>query len=157
MVVLQIIALWLASTAVGAAAFPLVFSVCPRLKDRGWAVSRIVGLVLTAFPAWILSHARILPYGTVSVILSLVILGGVSWLMSRGRGKELAAFLQEKKNLLLTIEGIFLLFFLLFLLFVALNPNIDPDSERFMDYALLNGIEKTAYFPPSTPGWRGRR
>lgn len=156
MVLLQIIALWAASTVVGAAAFPLVFSVCPRLKDRGWAISRIVGLVLTAFPAWILSHGRILPYGTISIVLSLAILAGASWLVSRGKGRELRAFLNEKKNLLLTIEGLFLLFFVLFLLFVSLNPNIDPDSERFMDYALLNGIEKTDYFPPLDPWMSGK-
>lgn len=157
MILLQIIALWLASTVVGTVAFPLVFSVAGRLKDRGYAISRVVGLVLITFPAWILSSARILPFGTVSVGLSLLALAAFSWRAAGRNRKELIAFFREKKILLLTIEGLFLLFFILFLLFVALNPNIDPDSERFMDYALLNGIEKTAYFPPLTPGWRGRR
>jgi len=156
MIVAQIIALWLASTAAGAAAFPLVFSFSGRLRDRGWAVSRIVGLVLITFLAWILSHGRILPFGTVSTALSLLVLAGVSWRAMKGRGRELAAFLREKKGLLMAIEALFLVFFILFLLFVSLNPNIDPDSERFMDYALLNGIEKTAYFPPLDPWMSGK-
>lgn len=148
MILIQIIALWLASTVIGAAAFPLLFTVMPRLRDRGYAVSRIVGLVLITFLFWILSHAGILPFGTISVAISLLGLALVSWRISKGKGNELVAFLKEKKGLLLTIEGLFLVFFILFLLFVSLNPNIDPDSERFMDYAILNGIEKTAYFPP---------
>jgi YYY domain-containing protein len=156
MVLLHIIALWLASTLVGAAAFPLVFSVCGRLKDRGWAVSRIIGLVLIAFLAWILSHARVLPFGTISVAFSLLVLAGVSWLLVKGEKAELLSFLKEKKGLLLAIEGIFLAFLILFLLFVALNPNIDPDSERFMDYALLGGIENTNYFPPLDPWMSGK-
>lgn len=156
MILWQIIALWLASTLVGVAAFPLLFSVCSRLKDRGWAVSRVIGLLLITFLSWILSHLRILPFGTISVVLSLLILAGVSWLMTKGKRDELLAFLKAKKGLLLTIEGLFLVFFILFLLFVSLNPNIDPDSERFMDYALLNGIEKTAYFPPLDPWMSGK-
>ncbi len=156
MLIIHIIALWLASTVIGAAAFPLVFPISGRLKDRGWAVSRIIGLVLITFLAWILSHARVLPFGTVSVALSLLVLTGVSWRVAKGKRKELLAFLKEKKGLLATIEGLFLLFFILFLLFIALNPNIDPDSERFMDYALLNGIEKTDYFPPLDPWMAGK-
>ncbi len=156
MIVWQVIALWLVSTLIGAAAFPLLFSCCGRLRDRGYSVSRIVGLVLITFLAWVLSHGRVLPFGTVSLGLSLLVLAVLSWRAAVKNRQELAAFLREKKGLLITAEGIFIAFFVLFLLYVALIPNISPATERFMDYALINGIEQTSYFPPLDPWMSGK-
>ncbi len=156
MIVWQVIALWLASTVVGAAAFPLLFSLFGRLKDRGWAVSRMIGLVLITFLSWILSHLRILPFGTVSLVFSLLVLAALSGRAAVKHREELLSFLREKKGLIFTVEAALIVSLVLFLLFVALIPNITPATERFMDYALINGIEQTDYFPPLDPWMSGK-
>ena len=156
MIFLQIIILWLISTVLGVAAFPLLFSILPGLKDRGYSISRVVGLVLVTFLSWLLSSLKIFPFGTASVIFSLLCLICLSlWAGYRNRG-ELLAFLKKEFKLLLLIELIFLVALIVLLLIVALNPNIDPETERFMDYALLNSIDQTDYFPPLDPWFAGK-
>jgi len=156
MIFLQIIILWLISTVLGIAAFPLLFSILPGLKDRGYSISRVVGLVLVTFLSWLLSSLKIFPFGTASVIFSLLCLICLSlWAGYRNRG-ELLAFLKKEFKLLLLIELIFLVALIVLLLIVALNPNIDPETERFMDYALLNSIDRTDYFPPLDPWIAGK-
>src|SRR5207249_4986247 len=41
------------------------------------------------------------------------------------------------RGLKVSIEGLFLLGMLLFVFLARRNPAVDPDSERFMDYAFL--------------------
>ncbi len=156
MVLTQTIALWLVSTLIGVIAFPLLYTICPRLKDRGYAIARVTGLVFVTFIAWFLSSIKVLPFGTGSLLLALICLLGLSLRLGYGRRKELFSFLKENSRLILLIEVIGIVFLIVFLFIVSLNPNIDPDSERFMDYALLNSIDRTAYFPPLDPWFSGR-
>jgi len=156
MILIQIILLWLISLVLGVAAFPLLFSILPRLKDRGYSISRVVGLVLVTFLSWLLSSLKIFPFGTASVIFSLLCLIGLSLWAGYKNREVLLAFLKKEFKLLLLIELIFLIALVIMLLIVALNPNIDPETERFMDYALLNSIDQTEYFPPLDPWMAGK-
>ncbi len=156
MILLQIIYIWLITTLIGVISFPLFFSICPRLKDRGYSISKILGLTTIAFIAWILSSLKLLPFGTFSVGLATAVLAALSFWLGRKNREELFSFLRKNLKLILGLELIFLVGLAFFLLVISLNPNIDPDSERFMDYALLNGIDRTEYFPPLDPWFGGR-
>lgn len=144
------------STVLGVVTFPLLFSILPRLRDRGYSIARAVGLVLIAFISWILSSFNILPFGTASALFSLFCLLVVSvWVGYRNR-QDLITFLKKELKLFLIIELVFLAALIVILLIVSLNPNIDPETERFMDYALLNSIDQTEYFPPLDPWMSGK-
>lgn len=156
MIFMQILVLWVISTVLGVAAFPLLFSILPGLKDRGYSVSRVVGLVLVTFLSWLLSSLKIFPFGTASVIFSLLCLICLSLWAGYMNREELLTFLKKEFKLLLLIELIFLIALIVLLLIVSLNPNIDPETERFMDYALLNSIDRTDYFPPLDPWFAGK-
>ncbi|MCX6349717.1 MAG: DUF2298 domain-containing protein [Candidatus Aureabacteria bacterium] len=90
------------------------------------------------------------------MILGAALVALVSGIFGWRNRAELFAYIRENKRLLLGLEAFFFVAFLLFLWIVSLNPDINPDSERFMDYALLNGIDRTDYFPPPDPWLSGK-
>jgi len=151
-----IVYLWFVITVLGLIAFPLVFVAAGRLRDRGWSISKVVSLVLVTYVSWLLSSLKIASFGAASVGLGAILLAAVSVFFAWRNRRELFSFLQENRRLLLGLELFFFAAFLVFLLIVSLNPDINPDSERFMDYALLNGIDRTDYFPPTDPWLSGR-
>ena len=65
-------ALWWLFTveALGLAAFPLAYFLLPRVRDRGYSVSKPLGILFIGYASWILSVTHILP----SVQLTLVAL-----------------------------------------------------------------------------------
>lgn len=156
MILGQIIYLWLIITLLGFLTFPLIFFISPRLKDRGYSISKILGLVLVTYLSWILSRLNLLPFSTGSVVLATLLIAVVSGWVGWKRKSEIFSFLKENRNLILGIELLFIIALGFFLLIISLNPNIDPDSERFMDYALLNSIDRTDYFPPLDPWFAGK-
>lgn len=155
MLIVPILSIWLVSTLLGWIAFPLLYRVCPGLKDRGYAVARIAALIIVTYLAWMASSLQLLPFTTASVGLGAAVLALASFFSVRKIKSDFFGFLKKKRRIILIMELVFLLSFCIFLYIVALNPNIDPDSERFMDYALLNGIDQTVYFPPLDPWFAG--
>jgi len=156
MLFLQIIGVWLASALCGAAVFPLVYLACPRLRDRGFAVARIAGLAAVTFPAWLAASFGIAPFGTPLVIGSLLLVAVVSVLVARRRLGEIASFLVRNRGLAVTVEALGFVVFLLVLKILSFNPEIAPETERFMDYALLHRIDLSESFPPQDPWMSGR-
>ncbi|MCX6349718.1 MAG: hypothetical protein NTV79_09535 [Candidatus Aureabacteria bacterium] len=57
-----IVLLWFVSTLLGIVAFPLVFAVASRLRDRGYAISKVVALVLVTYVSWLLSTLKIISF-----------------------------------------------------------------------------------------------
>jgi YYY domain-containing protein len=151
-----IVYLWFVITLLGVIAFPLVFAAAGRLRDRGYSISKVISLVLITYVSWLLSSLKISPFGAASVGLGAALVFVASAFFAWRNRRELFSFLKENRRLLLGLELFFFAAFVVFLLIVSLNPDINPDSERFMDYALLNGIDRTDFFPPTDPWLSGR-
>jgi len=153
---LQVIGVWVAAAVVGAAGFPLLYLACPRLKDRGYSIARIASLAIVAFLSWMASSLRVFPFGSASAIASVILLAAVSIMVFRGKFREIGRFLVSNRKLIVSAELIGLAAFIIVLNIIACNPEIAPETERFMDYALLNRIDQTAYFPPDDPWFAGK-
>ena len=76
---------WLVVAAVGLAAFPLVSRICSGLQDRGYAISRIVGLLLVMYFSWLLASANLVKFGYANIAISLSLLLAISLLLGRKR------------------------------------------------------------------------
>ena len=160
---------YLASSLLGWLTFPITFRLLPALADRGYALSRTVGLLLWAWAFWILASLGILDNNLGGLLLALLILviASLTALFTQNeiRSTEsatptshlasLKAWLASHKSLILTTELLFLAAFA-FLAFVrASNPEA-TGTEKPMELAFINGILRSPTFPPNDPwlsGW----
>jgi len=155
---LAALAWWIVVTGLGWLAFPLLFVALPRLRDRGYGLARVVGLLSVAYLTWLVASLRVLP-NTRGTILALVLLlalagGGVGWL----RRKELGRFVHGHRRLILLTEGLSLLLYLLWIGVRLLQPDLwHPivGGEKPMDLAYLNAVLKSTWFPPYNPWFSG--
>ena len=78
--------LWLiAVEAAGLVAFPLCYYLLPRLADRGYSVSKPLGILVLGYLSWILSVLHILPAVQATLVALFLILAGISgWSITNG-------------------------------------------------------------------------
>jgi YYY domain-containing protein len=123
----------------GIITLPLTVTICRNLPDRGYSVSKILGILLLAYVSWVLSYA--LGYSRNEIMLSILLVCVFS------------AFIYVKtkpaidRKLLFRNELIFGSMFLLFLIIRAYNPGIN-DGEKVSDFMVLNSILKSTGLPP---------
>ncbi len=151
------IAWWLLVGVIGWAAFPLTRLMLPGLRDGGYPLARIVGLVLTAWMSWVLSSLRV-PFtrGLILIVLLVMALASAvaGWL---GR-KSLLAFLRERRREIAWVEVLALALFLLDLAIRLGNPDLwhpAKGGEKPMDLSYLTAVLKSTSFPPYDPWLAG--
>ncbi|GFO96521.1 hypothetical protein ig2599ANME_0710 [groundwater metagenome] len=123
----------------GIISLPITISVCRSLPDRGYSVSRILGILLLAYVSWVLSYA--LGYSRSEIMLSLLLVCVFSAVVYAKTKPVIDT------KLLLRNELIFGAVFLIFLIIRACNPEIH-DGEKVSDFMILNSILKSTSLPP---------
>ncbi|MFN8426064.1 MAG: DUF2298 domain-containing protein [Anaerolineales bacterium] len=141
----------------GLAVYPLVRIAMPGLTDKGYPLSRALGLVLFGYLAWMAGSVGI-PYtrATIAIVFGVIILLGAA--LAYYQRDELREEWKTKKKYFLTIEGIFLAFFLIDLLIRLGNPDMwhpAKGGERPMDFSYFNAVIKSTSFPPYDPWFAG--
>ncbi len=132
---------------IGLAAFPLAYLLLPKLTDRGYGVSKALGILLIGYSAWILSALRLVPSARLTLFALLALLALASaWLAYRRRA-EMREFLARKWRLIAAVEIVFLVFLLGWTLFRAFDPAIDH-TEQPMDFMLLNSSIRSTLGQP---------
>jgi len=137
----------------GLAIYPLTRLAMPGLADKGYPLSRALGLVLFGYLAWMAGSVGI-PYTrlTIAIVFGLILILGA--LLAYHQRVELRAEWQNKRKYFLVIEGLFLAFFLIDLLIRIGNPDLWHPSrggERPMDFSYFNAVIKSTVFPPYDP------
>jgi len=155
---LAAVAWWAAVTGLGWLAFPLLFVSTARLRDRGYGLARVLGLLLVAYLTWLAASLRVLPNtrGTIARMVALLALsgGGVGWF----KREELRRFLRDHRRLILLTEGLFALLYVSWIGVRFLNPDLwHPivGGEKPMEFAYLNAVIKSTWFPPYNPWFSG--
>ncbi|MCH8911921.1 MAG: hypothetical protein IH867_14445, partial [Chloroflexi bacterium] len=144
---LQAIATLLTVELIGLAAFPIVARAFPVLADRGWAISKPVGMLLVATAVWLASYTRLVPNTPLTWWVFLIVLGfGSSWVLGSD-WKRLRKTLVRRWRIIVTIELIFLAFFLMFLSMRAFDPAA-AGTEKPMDLMMLTAVTSAEYAPP---------
>jgi YYY domain-containing protein len=157
----QVIAviLWaLLLALLGWIAYPILFTMLPALRYRGYALSRVVGLLLWSYLAWLLASLRLLPYTRWVLWLLLVGLCLVSAWLAYRRRESLVPFVREHWRHILTVEVIFTVLYLAWVLVRLSNPDLwhpARGGEKPMDFAYLNAVIKSTWFPPYDPWFAG--
>lgn len=143
---------WLILLVVGLITFPLVSRVCSRLPDRGYSISKILGLLLITYLSWLLASAHLLKFGYINISVSLLLLLALSFLLGR---KHLNLRNLPLRSMVIS-EALFAIAFALFLFILSHKPDLYVLwSEDFMDFGFLNSILRSDYFPPTDPWLAG--
>ncbi len=145
---------WIGIEAVGIAAFPLTFVFFHRLPDRGFAFSKVIGLLLLGYGLWMGAFLGLLPNARGTVILLLVVLAAVSLLATSGRRDEMAAYLRSNWRYILFVEAMFAVVLASAVFLRSFAPDINSGEKPF-ELAFLNSIHRTDSFPPPDPWLSG--
>ena len=147
--------IWLLAIEIlGLAAFPLVFVLFRRLPDRGYAFAKPLALLLGSYVLWVSGLAHILPNSQATIIGIVVAMALISAVIAKKRWREMRAFLYEQRHPLIISEMVFLGFYFMWLVIVSGSPDINH-TEKPMDFAFLNAILQSSYFPPEDPWLAG--
>jgi YYY domain-containing protein len=139
---------------VGWLTFPLAYRLLAKLPDRGYTLSRALGLLLWVFIFWLLCSFGILQNTPGGILFALVIVLALSLWAGWGKWKEIWKWLSESRRLILTAEVVFLVGFM----FMTLVRASDPDAtgtEKPMELAFINAILNSKTFPPHDPWLSG--
>jgi uncharacterized membrane protein len=153
-VVVWLATLWL----LGLIAFPLGFVILRSLADRGYGVSKTLGILLLGWLSWIGPALKVAPYQRWWIALALGLLIVIAAVITWRRWPAIRAFARERKSLLVAEELVFLALFALFLLIRIGNPDLwhpARGGEKPMDFAYLNAVIKSTIFPPYDPWHSG--
>src|SRR5262245_44550815 len=150
----------------GLAVFPLVHHVLRALPDRGYSVCRCFGWVAASWVAWIAACLSSRPLSTPLALGALILVGAACWIPTLLRPGWRApvltsdedrplSFFRRNAGVVACVEALFLSGCLLFGALQARNPAVDPDSERFMDYAFLRATLRAPSLPVPDPWFAG--
>ena len=153
------LAVWLLLIeGLGLLVLPIAFFLFRPLYDRGYLLSKVLGLLLVPFVVWILVSLRWASFSQPTIWLAFILVGLVSLgILLKTRG-EMLAFVRQRWRVLLIGEILFLVAFLAFYLIRLANPDLWHfrfGGEKPMDFAYLNAVLKSTYMPPYDPWFSG--
>jgi hypothetical protein len=149
---------WLVVVGLGLLAWPLTFLLFHKLPDRGYALSKSLGLLLISYFVWINSSLSLLGNTFVTALIALLLLGGVSLWVALNHRSAVAQFWRQHRLPILTAEIIFSLVYLFFIYLRVRNPDLwQPwlGGEKMLEIGFLNAIVKSANMPPYDPFFAG--
>ena len=137
-------------------ALPATFLLFRSLPDRGYAFGKALSILIISFLLWLAASAHILPNTQWAIILIIALLAAGSLFIFIRRRQQLVSFISENRRVIIATEAIFLLAFVIYALLRSYNPEIlYIGGEKYMDFAFLNGILRSEYFPPNDPWLSG--
>ena len=155
--VLTVVVWYLAIALLGIMAYPILRVALPGLADRGYPLSRTAGMLFLSYLVWLAGSIKI-PFTRPTIIFIVIILLGISAVLIYLQRADLRREWRERRTYFLTIEGLFLAFFIFDLLIRLGNPDLwHPwkGGEKPMDFSYLNAVLKSTSFPPYDPWFSG--
>jgi YYY domain-containing protein len=152
---LDFLSWYLVITIIGLVTFPITYRLLPSLPDRGYAFSRILGLLIWAYLFWLLASLGVLRNDIGGLSFGLAVLLVISFLAFRQiPTAELRNWWSSNRRLVIFIEALFLVAFAGWAFVRAANPEI-LGTEKPMELAFINAILRSPVFPPQDPWLSG--
>jgi YYY domain-containing protein len=154
---LAVVVWWGSIAVLGFITLPVTWLAFPGLRDRGYPMARIIGLLIVSWLSWILaSSATRFTQG--SIAFSVLILAAVSLLILWRNREQLVEYIKRNKWEILLVEILALGFFLFDLWIRYGNPDLwhrSMGGEKPMNFSYLNAVLKSETFPPFDPWYAG--
>jgi YYY domain-containing protein len=151
--VIDAVVFWLFVGAIGLLALPFTAFLFSRLPGRGLALGRPVGLLLIAYPVWLLASTHILDYSRWSAVGSLCLFAALSvvlWI----RRPPLRLQWNVDLKLWLAGEALFTVAFFGWTILHSYSPDV-WQTEKPMDMAIIDAVNRSGSFPPHDPWLSG--
>ncbi len=175
---------WIIVELIGIAVLPVAFRFFRYLPDRGYALVKPLGLLLVAYPFWLLTTLGWLTNTRGAMVLVGLGVGALAWgLVERQQTTDdrqqtqdespnhpiiqspnrqsaiensiaLRVWLHQNATLVLATELVFTLAFFGWTLVRAYMPEITA-TEKPMEFAFLNAVLQSERFPPLDPWLAG--
>jgi len=150
---------WYLGTQIFAlAVLPLAYFVFRSFPDRGYPLSKPLGMVFVSTLTWLLVSSGLVKFHALTVLLAVMLLAALSMLVVRRSGDEILNHIRANIRRIYWYETLFLLAFIGFLFLRAANPDLwHPwkGGEKPMDFAYLNAVVKSSIVPPYDPWHAG--
>jgi YYY domain-containing protein len=153
-----VIVWWLAVTAFGWIAFPILWVGLPGLPDRAFPLARLFGLLIVAWLSWLLASLKAVPWTSWGLALSLGLIAALSAALAVPRRAALLHWLRSSRRYIIIVEALTALLFVAFVLVRLGNPDLwHPifGGEKPMDLAYFNAVLRSEVFPPYNPWFAG--
>ena len=151
--------LWLVVIEVVAlSSVPLGFIVFRPFADRGWLMSKALGLLIVGLGVWMLASLELMAFERTTALVVLSVFAAINTLLLIANRGAIADFLRRHWKTVAVAELIFLAAFLAFVAIRMANPDLwHPyrGGEKPMDMAYLNAVMKSVYMPPFDPWFSG--
>ena len=144
----------LVAEVIGLAAFPIAHALFPGFKDRGWGLSKPLGLIVFSFAVWILGYTGLVPNSGASYWTAVIIAAVVGGYYLFRRRTSLLRLLQREWPAFAASELIFIGLFLAWTAYRAYDPSISG-TEKPMDLLFLNASVNAPEAPPADPWLAG--
>ncbi|MBX3082125.1 MAG: glycosyltransferase family 39 protein [Anaerolineae bacterium] len=149
---------WLTMILIGLAIFPTLYMIFPGLADRGYALSKIAGLLVISWIVWVGGTLRLPTWSNWGILLTLIGVGVVSLILALRRGTQFVEFVRANWRHFMVVELITFIMFMSFVLIRIGNPDLWHPSfggEKPMDFAYFNAVLRSTVFPPYDPWYAG--
>ena len=139
---------------------PLALLLFRRLPDRGYLLAKPLGLLLLAYPVWLVVSLKLVHFSQATILgccWSLMAVAGAASL-ALARATISAAFVRAALAPLPALRGAVPVAFLVFRELRMLNPDLWHPSrggEKPMDLAYLTAVTRSTTLPPYDPWFAG--
>ncbi len=139
---------WLFALIIGWITFPITFRLFKKQIERGFTVSKILGILLVSFSHWILNILKLSQNSQAGILMAMiVVLVGSLWVLNRACWPEFKNWCSKHLSFVLITELVFLLAFIGMAWLRAYNPDING-TEKPMELMFINSILRSPTFPP---------
>ncbi len=153
---LAIIYWWFFLFLLGAIVWPITWKKFHKFWDRGYGLTKIVGIAIVSWLVWVISILKLFSGFSTEVIWGVIIITALyNWLfVARREGKEFIEWHRKNFRTIVFEESLFATAFSLWAIVRGFQPDIEG-LEKFMDFGFMNAILRSKYFPPADMWWAG--
>lgn len=141
---------WLLVTLAGTAVFPLSVRLLGGLPDKGYTVSRALGMLLVAFVYWIMASYGFIANTTSGMILAwfIVLILGLLAYFNLGERLNWREYWRENRRMIIVAEVLFITLFAIMFVYRAYQ-NDTATTEKPMEMMFISSIMRSEAFPPN--------
>ena len=146
---------WVLLFGLGVVFLPLTLRLFPKFFDRGYAFSKIIGILVVSYVVWLLGCLKILQFVPEAILL--IVLGFIllNYFVPKHHNDSFKNLLKKHWKVFLFEELLFLLCLIIWSFVRGFQPDIHG-AEKFMDFSFLNSILRSQYFPPQDAWFAGK-